>query len=146
MSFFSTSNILVHIPLWRGRLRSVVDRSHRHAVRVAVHLVRQQGKNHQLPVRPDQRHAVRGDFLPDPAVRQPAAAAVLFGANIYGWYAWSRQTQDNQAELQIRWLPLPKALAWAAVCVIGIGLMTFNIDRVFAWLTQIAVAVMQGWG
>ncbi len=24
----------------------------------------------------------------------------------------SRQTRDNQAELQIRWLPLPKALAW----------------------------------
>ena len=41
---------------------------------------------------------------------------------------------------------MPKALAWAAVCVIGIGLMTFNIDRVFAWLTQVAVAVMQGLG
>ncbi|MDX7543068.1 nicotinamide riboside transporter PnuC, partial [Serratia marcescens] len=41
----------------------------------------------------------------------------FFGAIIYGWYAWSRQTQENQAELQIRWLPLPIALAWAAVCV-----------------------------
>ncbi len=71
----------------------------------------------------------------------------FFAANIYGWYAWSRQnSQDKEAELQIRWLPLPKALAWAAVCVIAIGLMTFNIDRVFAWLTQIAVAVMQGLG
>ena len=34
----------------------------------------------------------------------------FFAANVYGWYAWSRQTQDNQAELKIRWLPLPKAM------------------------------------
>jgi nicotinamide mononucleotide transporter len=36
----------------------------------------------------------------------------FFAANIYGWYAWSRQTTANEAVLQIRWLPLPKALAW----------------------------------
>lgn len=34
----------------------------------------------------------------------------FFAANIYGWYAWSRQTSQNEAELKIRWLPLPKAL------------------------------------
>ena len=33
----------------------------------------------------------------------------FFAANIYGWYAWSRQTSQNEAELKIRWLPLPKA-------------------------------------
>jgi nicotinamide mononucleotide transporter len=70
----------------------------------------------------------------------------FFVANIYGWYAWSRQTQDHQAELKIRWLPLPKALMWAAIGVMGIGLMTLNIDRVFAYLTHIAVTLMQALG
>ena len=60
----------------------------------------------------------------------------FFAANIYGWYAWSRQTSHHQAELQIRWLPLPKALAWLAV----------YIDPVFAVLTRIAVGVMQTLG
>lgn len=32
----------------------------------------------------------------------------FFAANIYGWYAWSRQTSQNEAELKIRWLPLPQ--------------------------------------
>lgn len=67
----------------------------------------------------------------------------FFAANLYGWYAWSRQTGQNEAELQIRWLPLPKALAWLAACVIAIGLMTVYIDPVFAVLTHIAVSVMQ---
>ena len=70
----------------------------------------------------------------------------FFAANLYGWYAWSRQTSQNEAELQIRWLPLPKAMAWLAACVIAIGLMTVYIDPVFAVLTQVAVGVMQSMG
>ncbi len=35
----------------------------------------------------------------------------FFAANIYGWYARSRQNSQQEAELQIRWLPLPKAIA-----------------------------------
>lgn len=57
----------------------------------------------------------------------------FFAANIYGWYAWSRQTSQNEAELKIRWLPLPKALSWLAVCVVSIGLMTVFINPVFAF-------------
>lgn len=67
----------------------------------------------------------------------------FFAANIYGWYAWSRQTSQHEAELQIRWLPLPKALAWLAACVVAIGLMTVYIDPVFAFLTRVAVNLMQ---
>ena len=70
----------------------------------------------------------------------------FFAANLYGWYAWSRQTSQNEAELQIRWLPLPKALSWLATCVVAIALMTFYIDPVFAVLTRVAVNVMQGLG
>lgn len=67
----------------------------------------------------------------------------FFAANIYGWYAWSRQTSQNEAELKIRWLPLPKALSWLAVCVVSIGLMTVFINPVFAFLTRVAVIIMQ---
>ncbi|MFB0713433.1 nicotinamide riboside transporter PnuC [Buttiauxella noackiae] len=70
----------------------------------------------------------------------------FFAANIYGWYAWSRQTSDNQAALHIRWLPLPKALAWIVFCVGAIGLMTIFIDPVFAFLTRTAVSVMHALG
>lgn len=70
----------------------------------------------------------------------------FFVANIYGWYAWSRQSSNNQALLQIRWLPLPKAIAWLVIIVAAIGLMTIFIDPVFAFLTKIAVTVMQGIG
>jgi nicotinamide mononucleotide transporter len=70
----------------------------------------------------------------------------FFAANIYGWYAWSRQGNDNQAALQIRWLTLPKALGWLVAIVIAIGLMTVYIDPVFAFLTHLAVSVMQSLG
>lgn len=70
----------------------------------------------------------------------------FFAANLYGWYAWSRQTSQNEAELQIRWLPLPKALSWLAACVVAIALMTLYIDPVFAVLTRVAVNVMQAMG
>ncbi|QIX94622.1 nicotinamide riboside transporter PnuC [Cedecea sp. FDAARGOS_727] len=70
----------------------------------------------------------------------------FFVANIYGWYAWSRQSSNNQALLQIRWLPLPKAIAWLVIIIAAIGLMTIFIDPVFAFLTKIAVTVMQSIG
>ncbi|MBU4684357.1 nicotinamide riboside transporter PnuC [Cedecea davisae] len=70
----------------------------------------------------------------------------FFVANLYGWYAWSRQSSNNQALLQIRWLPLPKAIAWLVIIVAAIGLMTIFIDPVFAFLTKIAVTVMQSLG
>mgnify|MGYP000143419902 CR=1 FL=1 len=54
----------------------------------------------------------------------------FFAANIYGWYAWSRQNSQQEAELQIRWLPLPKAIAWFVACVVAIGLMTVYINGV----------------
>src|SRR5690606_7488411 len=70
----------------------------------------------------------------------------FFAANIYGWYAWSRQTTQNEAVLQIRWLPLSKAITWLAICVVAIGLMTVWINPVFAFLTRIAVSLMQSLG
>lgn len=70
----------------------------------------------------------------------------FFAANLYGWYAWSRQNEANEAALKIRWLPRSKAFTLAAVCLVAIALMTFFIDPVFAVLTHIAVGIMQSLG
>ncbi|NIG78262.1 nicotinamide riboside transporter PnuC [Klebsiella sp. Ap-873] len=70
----------------------------------------------------------------------------FFAANLYGWYAWSRQNEANEAALKIRWLPRGKAFTLAAVCLVAIALMTFFIDSVFAVLTHIAVGIMQSLG
>ncbi|KAB7705079.1 nicotinamide riboside transporter PnuC [Plesiomonas shigelloides] len=70
----------------------------------------------------------------------------FFVANVYGWYAWSRQTADNEAALKIRWLSRSKALTLTGVCVVAIILMSQFIDPVFAFLTTVAIDLMQGMG
>lgn len=52
----------------------------------------------------------------------------FFAANVYGWYARSRQSSNHEAELQIRWLPRSKAPGWLAACVVAIGLLTLFIN------------------
>ncbi len=46
----------------------------------------------------------------------------------------------------IRWLPRSKALGWLAACVVAIGLLTLFINPFFAFLTRIAVSLMQALG
>ncbi|ADO50484.1 nicotinamide riboside transporter PnuC [[Enterobacter] lignolyticus] len=70
----------------------------------------------------------------------------FFAANIYGWYAWSRQTENNEAALKVRWLSRQQTLALGAVCVVAIVLMTLFIDPVFAMLTRIMLAVLHAVG
>ncbi|MGV2470295.1 nicotinamide riboside transporter PnuC, partial [Bacillus subtilis] len=50
----------------------------------------------------------------------------FFGANIYGWYAWSRMSSSQEAELKIRWLSLPSALTTLIISVLAIIVLTFN--------------------
>ncbi|HDS9690046.1 TPA: nicotinamide riboside transporter PnuC [Escherichia coli] len=118
MDFFSVQNILVHIPIGAGGY----DLSWIEAVGTIAGL---------LCIGFASMEKISNYF---------------FAANIYGWYAWSRQTSQNEAELKIRWLPLPKALSWLAVCVVSIGLMTVFINPVFAFLTRVAVMIMQALG
>ncbi|MFP1496313.1 hypothetical protein ACLB1Q_11390 [Escherichia coli] len=47
-----------------------------------------------------KRYLVWHYFLSDSAVCQPAITGVFFAANIYGWYAWSRQTSQNEVKLK----------------------------------------------
>ncbi|HGH5977963.1 TPA: nicotinamide riboside transporter PnuC [Kluyvera georgiana] len=146
MDFFSTQNILVHIPLGAGGY----DLSWIEAVGTIAGLLciwlasLEKIVNYLFGLINVTLFAII--FFQIQLYASLLLQLFFFAANLYGWYAWSRQTSQNEAELQIRWLPLPKALAWLAACVVAIALMTLYIDPVFAVLTQVAVNVMQGLG
>ncbi|MDU1267921.1 MAG: nicotinamide riboside transporter PnuC [Escherichia coli] len=71
----------------------------------------------------------------------------FFAANIYGWYAWSRQTSQNEAELKIRWLPLPKPDAFpfwdSCMMVLSIVAMILMTRKyVENWLLWVIINVI----
>lgn len=146
MDFLSTQNILVHIPLGAGGY----DLSWIEAVGTIAGLLciwlasLEKIVNYVFGLINVTLFAII--FFQIQLYASLLLQLFFFAANLYGWYAWSRQTSQNEAELQIRWLPLPKALAWLAACVVAIALMTVYIDPVFAVLTRVAVNVMQGLG
>ncbi|MBE5250928.1 MAG: nicotinamide riboside transporter PnuC [Enterobacterales bacterium endosymbiont of Blomia tropicalis] len=146
MDFLSTQNILVHIPLGAGGY----DLSWIEAIGTLAGLVciwlasLEKVINYPFGLINVTLFAVI--FFQIQLYASLLLQLFFFVANVYGWYAWSRQTSDNQAALKIRWLPLPKALIWGAVCVIAIGMMTKYIDPVFAVLTRAAVSLMNGLG
>lgn len=104
------------------------------------------GKNHQLSVWPDQRHAVCGHFFQIQLYASLLLQVFFFAANIYGWYAWSRQNEAQEAALKVRWLSRQQTLALGGVCAVAIVLMTLFIDPVFATLTRIMIALLQTFG
>ena len=146
MDFFSTHNILVHIPLGAGGY----DLSWIEAIGTLAGLLciwlasLEKIVNYPFGLINVTLFAVI--FFQIQLYASLLLQLFFFVANLYGWYAWSRQTDDHQEALKIRWLPLPKALAWAAGCIIAIALMTRYIDPVFALLTRAAVTLMNGLG
>ena len=146
MDFFSTQNILVHIPLGAGGY----DLSWIEAVGTVAGLLciwlasLEKIVNYLFGLINVTLFAII--FFQIQLYASLLLQLFFFAANLYGWYAWSRQTSQNEAELQIRWLPLSKALRWLAACVVAIALMTLYIDPVFAVLTRVAVNVMQAMG
>ena len=146
MDFFSTQNILVHIPIGAGGY----DLSWIEAVGTVAGLLciwlasLEKISNYAFGLINVTLFAII--FFQIQLYASLLLQLFFFAANIYGWYAWSRQTSDNQAALHIRWLPLLKTLAWIVFCVGAIGLMTIFIDPVFAFLTRTAVSVMQASG
>lgn len=146
MDFFSTQNILVHIPLGAGGY----DLSWIEAVGTVAGLLciwlasLEKIVNYLFGLINVTLFAII--FFQIQLYASLLLQLFFFAANLYGWYAWSRQTSQNEAELQIRWLPLPKAMSWLAACVVAIALMTLYIDPFFAVLTRVAVNVMQGMG
>ncbi|MEJ5068357.1 nicotinamide riboside transporter PnuC [Leclercia sp. 119287] len=146
MDFFSTQNILVHIPIGTGGY----DLSWIEAVGTIAGLLciwlasLEKIVNYAFGLVNVTLFAII--FFQIQLYASLLLQLFFFVANIYGWYAWSRQNSQQEAELQIRWLPLPKAIGWLAACVVAIGLMTVYIDPVFAFLTRVAVSAMSSLG
>lgn len=146
MDFFSTQNILVHIPIGTGGY----DLSWIEAVGTLAGLLciwlasLEKIGNYAFGLINVTLFAII--FFQIQLYASLLLQLFFFVANIYGWYAWSRQSSNHQSLLQIRWLPLPKAIAWLVIIVAAIGLMTLFIDPVFAFLTRVAVSVMQSLG
>ncbi|QXY84885.1 nicotinamide riboside transporter PnuC [Salmonella bongori] len=143
MDFFSTQNILMHIPIGAGGYDlSWIEATGTIAGLLCIGLASlEKISNYFFGLVNVILFAII--FFQIQLYASLLLQLFFFAANIYGWYAWSRQTNDNETELRIRWLPLPKAIAWLATCIIAIGLMTFYIDPVFAFLTHVAVTIMQ---
>jgi len=146
MDFFSTQNILVHIPIGAGGY----DLSWIEAVGTLAGLLciwlasLEKISNYAFGLINVTLFAII--FFQIQLYASLLLQLFFFAANIYGWYAWSRQNSQQEAELQIRWLPLPKAIAWLVACLVAIGLMTVYINPVFAFLTRVAVSFMSGFG
>lgn len=146
MDFFSTSNILVHIPLGAGGY----DLSWIEAVGALCGLLciwlasLEKTINYLFGLINVSLFAVI--FFQIQLYASLLLQIFFFVANVYGWYAWTRRTEEQEIALKIRWLPLPLLIAWAGLAALAIGVMTVYIDAVFAALTRIAVTLMQGLG
>lgn len=113
MDFFSTQNILVHIPIGAGGY----DLSWIEAVGTIAGLLciglasLEKISNYFFGLINVTLFGII--FFQIQLYASLLLQVFFFAANIYGWYAWSRQTSQHEAELKIRWLPLPKALTRA---------------------------------
>lgn len=146
MDFLSTQNILVHIPIGSGGYDlSWIEAIGTLAGLLCIWLASiEKISNYAFGLINVTLFAVI--FFQIQLYASLLLQLFFFVANIYGWYAWSRQRSDNQAELQIRWLSRSKAITSLVVIAIAIGLMTRYIDPVFALLTKVAVSTLQGLG
>lgn len=146
MDFFSTQNILVHIPIGVGGYDlSWIEAVGTIAGLLCIWLASQEKIiNYLFGLINVTLFAVI--FFQIQLYASLLLQLFFFVANVYGWYAWSRQTASHETALKIRWLPRSKAMGWGAACVIAIALMTLYIDPVFAFLTKAAVGIMQSLG
>ncbi|MEQ5126914.1 nicotinamide riboside transporter PnuC [Providencia zhijiangensis] len=146
MEFFSTANTLVQIPVWG----SVYDLSYIEAVGTIAGLLCillasfEKTINYLFGLINVTLFAVI--FFQIQLYANLLLQVFFFGANIYGWYAWSRVSNSQEAELKIRWLSLPKALTTLVISVLAIIFLTFNIDAVFGRLATWAVELLNLFG
>ncbi|MBS0924122.1 nicotinamide riboside transporter PnuC [Providencia sp. JGM181] len=146
MEFFSTANTLVQIPVWG----TVYDLSYIEAVGTIAGLLCillasfEKTINYLFGLINVTLFAVI--FFQIQLYANLLLQVFFFGANIYGWYAWSRVSNSQEAELKIRWLSLPKALTTLVISVLAIIFLTFNIDAVFGRLATWAVELLNLFG
>ena len=146
MEFFSTANTLVQIPVWG----TIYDLSYIEAVGTIAGLLCillasfEKTINYLFGLINVTLFAVI--FFQIQLYANLLLQVFFFGANIYGWYAWSRVSNSQEAELKIRWLSLPKALITLVISVLAIIFLTFNIDAVFVRLATWAVELLNLFG
>ena len=146
MEFFSTANTLIQIPLWG----SVSDLSYIEAVGTVAGLLCillasfEKTINYLFGLINVTLFAVI--FFQIQLYANLLLQVFFFGANIYGWYAWSRMSSAQEAELKIRWLSLPKALTTLVISILAIIFLTLNIDVVFGRLATWAVELLNLFG
>lgn len=146
MDFFSTTNILVTIPLWN----SVYELSYIEAVGTIAGLLCillasfEKTINYLFGLINVALFGVI--FFQIQLYANLLLQVFFFVANIYGWYAWSRVDNSQQTELKIRWLSFPNALIIIIISVLMISYLTFNIDMVFGVLAMWAVDVLNLFG
>lgn len=146
MEFFSTANTLIQIPLWG----SVYDLSYIEAVGTVAGLLCillasfEKTINYLFGLINVTLFAVI--FFQIQLYANLLLQVFFFGANIYGWYAWSRMSSAQEAELKIRWLSLPKALMTLVISILAIIFLTLNIDVVFGRLATWAVELLNLFG
>ncbi|HHR5881696.1 TPA: nicotinamide riboside transporter PnuC [Providencia alcalifaciens] len=146
MEFFSTANTLVQIPVWG----TIYDLSYIEAVGTIAGLLCillasfEKTINYLFGLINVTLFAVI--FFQIQLYANLLLQVFFFGANIYGWYAWSRVSNSQETELKIRWLSLPKALTTLVISVLAIVFLSFNIDVVFGRLATWAVELLNLFG
>ncbi|ATZ11053.1 nicotinamide riboside transporter PnuC [Erwinia amylovora] len=146
MDFFSTSNILFHIPLGAGGYDlSWIEATGTLAGLLCIWLASlEKIVNYAFGLINVTLFAAI--FFQIQLYASLLLQLFFFIANLYGWYAWSRQTSEHQQALNIRWLPRRQLSGWTAGLALTIALLTHYIDPVFALLTRSAVTLMQATG
>lgn len=146
MDFFSTQNILVHIPIGAGGYNlSWIEAVGTLAGLICIWLASlEKVINYAFGLLNVTLFAII--FFQIQLYASLLLQLFFFAANIYGWYAWSRSGENRFPELQIRWLPLPKLLGWGIFCIIAIGLLAHYINVFFGALTHFAVTILRGLG
>lgn len=70
----------------------------------------------------------------------------FFVANLYGWWAWTRKTPNDQLELHIRWLSRRSQIVVIGLSALFIGLLTNFIDPIFQFFADQTVTVINLFG
>ncbi len=144
MDFFSTNNILIHIPFKAGGYDlSWIEATGTLAGLLCIWFASMEKTiNYLFGLINVTSFAII--FFQVQLYASLLLQLFFFAANIYGWYAWSRQSNSHQAELKIRYMSFAKTSGWLIASVVAIGLLTRYIDSFFDFLTRIFLGMM-GW-
>ncbi|CDG21996.1 Nicotinamide riboside transporter pnuC [Xenorhabdus poinarii G6] len=145
MDFFSINNILVNIPLGTGYNFSYVEATGTISGLLCIWFASQEKNiNYLFGLINVSLFAVI--FFQIQLYASLILQFFFFVANIYGWYAWSRVNEQKQIALKIRWLNPKQMVIVAAISILAILIMTFNIDQLFGYMAKAVVLLLQGIG